>query len=421
MRGTVFGLAAAAAGLGVARGDDVPTYSITDFGAVGDGKFNCTDAINRAMQNVSDGGVGGKIVFPAGTWFTAPFNVTSDLELFFDAGATLKASQVFDDWPIIPPMPSYGQGRDHPGPRRSSLIHGVNVSNVKITGNNGTLDGGGQVWWDNHESGKEVYTRGHLIEIMWSKNIEVSNLFLTNSPFWTVHPVYVDGFVARGLTIVNPVSGAPNTDGIDPDSTSNVLIEDCYIRTGDDAIAIKSGWDEFGYGYNVSSSNITIRNMVLSSPCCAAVCIGSEMSGGVANVSVSNVTIWDSAEGLRLKAGAGRGGYIHDIFMTDSTITSTKAPFMYNCNYGGHPAGYNKSAIPDVAGIHVSNTTGSRCALAADLEGLEANPMRDITFEHVHIGTPNPIPYKCTQVSGTFSDMTPKPCKELAPASAPLL
>ena len=145
MRGTVFGLAAAAAGLGVARGDDVPTYSITDFGAVGDGKFNCTDAINRAMQNVSDGGVGGKIVFPAGTWFTAPFNVTSDLELFFDAGATLKASQVFDDWPIIPPMPSYGQGRDHPGPRRSSLIHGVNVSNVKITGNNGTLDGGGQV------------------------------------------------------------------------------------------------------------------------------------------------------------------------------------------------------------------------------------------------------------------------------------
>ena len=116
-----------------------------------------------------------------------------------------------------------------------------------------------------------MYTRGHLIEIMWSKNIEVSNLFLTNSPFWTVHPVYVDGFVARGLTIVNPVSGAPNTDGIDPDSTSNVLIEDCYIRTGDDAIAIKSGWDEFGYGYNVSSSNITIRNMVLSSPCCAAV------------------------------------------------------------------------------------------------------------------------------------------------------
>ena len=134
------------------------------------------------------------------------------------------------------------------------------------------------------------------------------------------------------------------------------------------------------------------------------------MSGGVANVSVSNVTIWDSAEGLRLKAGAGRGGYIHDIFMTDSTITSTKvsrdnadfdcrvysfdidccqnsfcdvivraqAPFMYNCNYGGHPAGYNKSAIPDVAGIHVSNTTGSRCALAADLEGLEVRSMASL-------------------------------------------
>jgi polygalacturonase len=137
--------------------DDVPTYSITDFGAVGDGKFNCTAAINAAVRNVSAGGVGGRIVFPAGTWFTAPFNVTSDMELFLDAGATLKASQLFSDWPVIPPLPSYGQGRDHPGPRRSSLIHGVNVSNVVITGDNGTVDGGGAVWWADHESGKEVY------------------------------------------------------------------------------------------------------------------------------------------------------------------------------------------------------------------------------------------------------------------------
>ena len=158
---------------------------------------------------------------------------------------------------------------------------------------------------------------------------------LTNSPFWTVHPVYSSGVWAHHLWILNPVSGAPNTDGIDPDSTSNVLIEECYIRTGDDAIAIKSGWDEFGYGYNISSSNITIRNSIFSSPCCAAVCIGSEMSGGVANVSVSNLTVWNSAEGLRLKTGMGRGGYIKDISMVDSTIDNSKAAFMYNAHYGG--------------------------------------------------------------------------------------
>jgi polygalacturonase len=105
---------------------------------------------------------------------------------------------------------------------------------------------------------------------MWSTDIEISQLTLTNSLFWTVHPVYSRRVWAHSLRILHPTDGsAPNTDGIDPDSTSDVLIKNCYIRTGDDAIAIKSGWGEFGYEFNISSSNITIRNSIFGSPCCA--------------------------------------------------------------------------------------------------------------------------------------------------------
>ena len=122
-------------------------------------------------------------------------------------------------------------------------------------------------------------TPPHLIEFMYSDTIEISHLTLSNSAFWTVHPVYSKEFLAHHLWIINP-SNVSNTDGIDPDSTHDVLIHDVYIDVGDDGIAIKSGWNEYGYQLNHSSMNITIRDCSITTPC-AAVSIGSEMSGGV--------------------------------------------------------------------------------------------------------------------------------------------
>ena len=124
-----------------------------------------------------------------------------------------------------------------------SLIHGFHLSDVVITGKNGTIDGNGEFWWRRHGSGctkgvdvdcgVETHTRGHLIELMWCSDIVLSHLSLRMSPFWTVHPVYSKGFTAHDLTIYNP-SHSPNTDGIDPDSTSDVDIHDCRVITGDD-------------------------------------------------------------------------------------------------------------------------------------------------------------------------------------------
>eukprot|EP00415_Alexandrium_ostenfeldii_P000739 UN0739 len=244
----------------------------------------------------------------------------------------------------------------------------------------------------------------------------MSKVTLRNSPFWTVHPVYCRGFHAHDLTIINPISGkvAPNTDGIDPDSTSDVLIERVYIATGDDCIAIKSGWDEFGYEYGVPSQNITICDLTCTTPSSAGVCIGSEMSGGVSDVHVQRAHFVDCSTGLRLKTGRGRGGYIHDIRMEDVTMPRTQTAFYINCFYGGHPIGWNASAIPDVRRVTMVNVSGTDCPHVADLEGLEGNPMEDIVFRNIHFDSGD---YRCSQVSGSYSDMSPEPCSAIQPMS----
>eukprot|EP00658_Telonema_sp_P-2_P017619 TRINITY_DN16866_c0_g1_i3.p1 TRINITY_DN16866_c0_g1~~TRINITY_DN16866_c0_g1_i3.p1 ORF type:complete len:140 (+),score=22.70 TRINITY_DN16866_c0_g1_i3:447-866(+) len=136
------------------------------------------------------------------------------------------------------------------------------------------------------------------------------------------------------------------------------------------------------------------------------------MSGGVKDVRIERVRIWDSAEGLRLKTGMGRGGYIENITMQDVVMENAATGFMYNCNYGGHPEGYNKSAVPTVRAVAVWNVRGIGCDRVADLEGLPERPMTDISFDQVHFDVGD---YKCSEVSGSWKDVDPVPCPALTP------
>ena len=160
--------------------------------------------------------------------------MTNHMTLFLSGGATIRGpteeqlgpSPDFPLWPVIPPLPSYGQGRDHPGPRRTSLIHGENLTDIVVTSAPdawGTIDGYGQPFWTPHNDGTETITRGHLIEFIFSEDIEISHVYLRNSPFWTVHPVYSKRINIHDIDIYAP-SDSPNTDGVDPDSCSDLIL-----------------------------------------------------------------------------------------------------------------------------------------------------------------------------------------------------
>ncbi|KAL3381411.1 hypothetical protein AABB24_001493, partial [Solanum stoloniferum] len=201
--------------------------SIKDFGGIGDGKTLNTKAFQKAVNQLSkyasDGGA--QLVIPAGHWLTGSFNLTSHFTLFLHKDAVLLASQEINQWPVIDPLPSYGHGRDAPGGRYISLIFGTNLTDVIITGENGTIDGQGALWWQQFHMNKLKYTRPYLIELMHSNKIQISNLTLLNSPSWNIHPVYSSDIIIQGITILAPVT-SPNTDGIDPDSCTNIKLED---------------------------------------------------------------------------------------------------------------------------------------------------------------------------------------------------
>ncbi|KAL4595053.1 hypothetical protein ACB092_12G064200 [Castanea dentata] len=294
---------------------------LTDFGAVGDGKTSNTKAFNAAIQKLStyasDGGA--QLIVPPGKWLTGSFNLTSHFTLFLHKDAVILGSQDELEWPTILVLPSYGRGRDAPGGRLSTLIFCSNLIDIVITGNNGTIDGQGSTWWKKFRAGELNVTRPYMIEIMYSDQIQISNLTLINSPSWFVHPIYSSNVLVKGLTILAPVD-SPNTDGVDLDSCTNTRIEDCFIVLGDDCIAVKSGWDEYGIKVGMPTQHLIIRRLTCISPDSATIALGSEMSGGIQDVRADDITAIDTESGVRIKTAVGRGGYVKDIYVRRMTL-----------------------------------------------------------------------------------------------------
>ncbi|KAK0587354.1 hypothetical protein LWI29_021437 [Acer saccharum] len=397
--------------------------SLEDFGGVGDGITSNTQAFKAAIDHLSQFSSqgGSQLIVPPGKWLTGPFNLTSHFTLYLQEDAVLLATQDENEWTVIEPLPSYGRGRDTEGGRYISLIFGYNLTDVVITGANGTIDGQGEPWWRKFRAGELNYTRPYLIELMFSQNIQMSNITLINSPSWHVHPVYCRDIIIRGLTILAPVK-VPNTDGINPDSCTNTRIEDCYIVSGDDCIAVKSGWDQYGIAFGMPTKQLVIRRLTCISPSSAVIALGSEMSGGIEDVRAEDITAINSESGIRIKTAVGRGGYVKDIYVRGMTMKTMKWVFWMTGNYGSHPDNnYDPNALPVIENINYRDMVAENVTMAARLEGISGDTFSGICISNVTIRLtekPKKLQWNCTDVAGISSDVTPQPC-DLLPNQGP--
>lgn len=240
--------------IGVAVSAVALVCDVKSFGASGDGVTLDDKALAAALDECRNGG---QVLFPPGRYLLSPFNLTSNMEIFLD-DATLLASTNFSAWPVVEPLPSYTDT----APRCGAFIGGAYIVNASIRGN-GVIDGQGKAWWDADEAHELPHGRGRLIEPMYCTNFSMKGVSVKDPPFWAMHPYACDTLLFEDISFSAPLT-SPNTDGIDPDSCSNVLIRNFSATCGDDAIAIKSGKNEPGRLFQHPSYNILIEGTLAS-------------------------------------------------------------------------------------------------------------------------------------------------------------
>ncbi|XP_078167792.1 putative polygalacturonase isoform X2 [Carex rostrata] len=395
------------------------SVTITEFGAVGDGKTLNTLAFQNAifyLRSFTDKG-GAQLYVPKGNWLTGSFNLTSHLTLFLERGATIIATEDVSQWPKVEPLPSYGQGLDLPGPRHRSLINGYNVTDVVITGNEGVVDGQGSIWWEWYRTNKLNYSRPHLVEFVSSDEIVISNLTFLNSPAWGIHAVYCSDVLIQNVTI-NASPDSPLTNGIVPDSSSNVCIENCAIAVGYDPISLKSGWDNYGLSFNKPTYLVHITNVLLEASTGSGISLGSEMSGGIYDVTIDQIWIRNSSKGISFKTAPGRGGFIDNIIISGVEMQKVYTAIEFTGRCEGHPEGeYDLSNLPVIDRITIKDIVASNVSQVGVFYGIEGDPFTRICLSNITVSVqPDPDVssyWICSNVSGYSELVVPDPCTEL--------
>lgn len=342
------------------------TFNIVRYGAKADGLTVNTKSIQQAIETCHAAG-GGTVLIPAGLWLTGPIVLKNNVNLHLAKNALLQFSRNHDDYPIVV---TTWEGQE--SYRCQAPIWGVDLTNIAITGE-GVLDGGGEVWraikrdkqtntqwatllksggvvsekndmWYPSEQSKKGnntpnagrilngvhptqaelqsykdFLRPNMVSLTRCKNILIEGVTFQNSPAWTLHPLLCDHVSVRNVNVKN-YWYAQNSDAIDLESCRNGILEGCTFDTGDDGITIKSGRDEQGRKRGVPTENFIIKDCKVYHAHGGFV-IGSEMSGGVRNLFVSNCTFMGSDVGLRFKTARGRGGVVEDIYVTDINMT----------------------------------------------------------------------------------------------------
>jgi polygalacturonase len=377
-------------------------FNILDYGAKSDGVTPATGAIRAAIQAAKAAG-GGTVYIPAGKYLTGPIEMVSNLVLDIDAGAELR-------FPATREGLTFTKGRIEgtemitPAP----LIGGHDLENITIRGR-GTITTDNAEWvklirtpeavearsiWTRllqaldlkQPVAAEDYQKASLalrpsfIRTMDCKNVLIEGIHIVGSSMWTIHILYSKNVVIRGVT-VETYPGA-NTDGVDIDSSQDVLISDSYFDTGDDGICLKSGKNADGLRVNRPTEDVTITNCVVHRAH-GAVVLGSETSGGIRNVVASNITCKGTEKGVRIKSTRGRGAVIENIRFDHWTMVDVPEAINVTNYYTRSPEEPVSERTPIFRNIAISNMTINRSPVMINIEGLPEMPVSGLQISNI--------------------------------------
>lgn len=362
-------------------------FNVRQHGASGDGITMEMPVIQALIDRCAEQG-GGTVYFPAGHYLTGSLFLQSNITLYLDSGAVILGSENPADYPII-----HSRWEGTHQETYAPLITGKDLQNIAVTGR-GTIDGRGAIWWKAKKENSLALPRPRLISFSDCNNVFIEGITAINSPSWTINPVHCQNVCIRAITVINPAD-SPNTDGINPDSCQSVRISDCHVSVGDDCISIKSGTEHEHPDRSAPCRDITITNCTLERGH-GGVVIGSEMSGGVKNVVISNCVFTGTDRGIRIKSRRGRGGIVEDIRVTNLIMDGVLCPFTMNLYYNIGERG-NRSVsdknprsiddgTPRLRRIHFSHITAREVKHAAGyLYGLAEMPLEDISLVDISI------------------------------------
>ncbi len=409
-------------------------YNITSYGAKGDGRTKNTDAINKAISDCSSNG-GGHVIVPRGIWLTGPVVLKSNVDLHIEKGAVILFSDDFDDYPLI--NTSFEGFFTY---RCVSPIYGKELENVAITGE-GVIDGQGGAWrpvkkfklperqWDSLVKGGGVVLEGK--EEMWwpskaamdghltlvpnpellikkeecekyrdflrpamvnftnCKKVLLDGVTFQNSPAWNLHPWCCEHVTIRNVNVRNPWF-SQNGDGLDVDSCKYVKVYDSVFDVGDDALCVKSGKNQDGRKLGKPCQYVEFKNCTVYHGHGGFV-IGSEMSGGVRDIQMTDCTFIGTDTGLRFKSCLGRGGIVEDIYVENINMTEIpKEAVIFTMGYdmdtkeGQQVA---KEEIPEFRNITIKKINCAKAGTPIAISGLSAMPVHDILLEDINIAS----------------------------------
>ena len=367
------------------------------YGAKADNIANDTAAIQAAIDTCERKG-GGIVRLSAGTYRSAPIVLKNNVTLHLDKGATLLGSSDHEDYP----------GKtEFRLPDLQPLVSASDAVNLTITGE-GTIDGAGESWWQEARRIKDhgVLGTGHprpkLLLFDHCKHVRIEGITIQNSPMWHLVPYYSDDVVIRNVRILAPPD-SPNTDAIDPFSSSHVIIEHVFADVGDDDVAIKSGAIN-SPGPDAPSRDITIRDCVFKHG--HGLSVGSEIAGGAQDILAERIRFEGTDNGIRIKANRDRGNDVSHLVFRNIKMKDVKNALIVSEYYPKilppveEPAQPVTRLTPHFHDITLENVTAIGSESGGVFMGLKEAPIRGVVLRHVKIDAKKGLTIGYAEISG---------------------